>query len=322
VPPPPTRHDVRDRVRPRADAPVALLLLLLLLVLVLVAAGCNGKGPRGPKREYVGPTESMSNVVGAINANNARLPTLWMRHDFDGRIVEPDPKRPKDPRVTNVSGDGVVMYRSPQELRFNVGGPGVGDLFVVGSNPQRYWLWIPFSKVNTLWWGRYEHLGAPCADPIPVRPDLLLEVLGVSTVDQDFTRLPAPTMTFDGVADAYVFTWVARAPDRFVALKEVWYDRKTKRPTRVRLFDDNGRVLLRAQLSEFNGVELPDVPRDQRPVVAHRYDLEFPDTGSTMRITVSEARLSNKGRPNDLAFQFPSDPGDSKVIQLDEACGP
>jgi hypothetical protein len=299
-----------------------------VLLACAVLTGCFGNGPKKKPPEYVGPTATMSEVVASINANNSRLPTLWLRHDFSGRIVEPDPKRPKDPRVTNVSGDGALMYRSPQELRFNVRGPGVGDIFIVGSNPDRYWLWIPFGKVNTLWWGRYEHLGSPCAEPIPVRPDLLLEVLGVSTVDQDFTRLPAPTMTFDGVADAYVFTWVTRAPDRFVALKEVWYDRTTKRPTRVRLFDEHGRVLLRARLSEFRPVEMPDADRGgggggaRPPVVAHAYALEFPDSGSTMSITVSEARLSYRGKPDDNSFQFPPDTGDSKVIQLDEACGP
>jgi hypothetical protein len=314
VPPTPNHSTAVRRARVTAAAIFAALVL----------AGCNGKGARDVEKEYRGPTETMSQVVAAINANNSRIPTLWMRHDFRGRIVEPDPARPDKPRTTNFSGDGALLYRAPAELRFNVNGPGIGEIFVVGSNPERYWLWIPFDRVNTLWWGAYEHLGKPCVQDVPVRPDLLLEVLGVSTIDPDFTRFPAPTMTFDGAADAYVFTWIGRVPDRFVAVKQVSYDRATKRPTRVRLFDDNGRVLLRARLSDFGPVEVPDVPREARPVVPYRYELEFPDTGSTMDITVADAKLTNRFRrtvvPNDAAFAFPTDTGDSKVIQLDEAC--
>jgi len=53
--------------------------------------------------------------------------------------------------------------------------------------------------------------------------------------------------------------WNVRVPDRYVAQKEVWYDRKTKLPIKVLLFDPNGRVVLRADLSKHKPVQAQQV---------------------------------------------------------------
>jgi hypothetical protein len=110
-----------------------------------------------------------------------------------------------------------------------------------------------------------------------------------------------------------------------VALKEVWYDRKTRRPTMVLLYDENGRVVLRAWLRNHEPVESPDLPKEQWPVAASEYRLYFPETRSSMTLKLRNMQVSRKGIPNDRTFVFDPSPaklGVSKVIQLDEACGP
>ena len=133
-----------------------------------------------------------------------------------------------------------------------------------------------------------------------------------------------PTMRFVNESDAYVLTWIKRAEsdERFVAVKEVWYDRRTKRPRRVLLYDENGRVLLRATLSNHEPVEINGVPREQWPLVATTYALVFPDTGTTMDIEVESAMLRRNKVPNDSTFRRPTNPGVKTVEQLDAACGP
>ena len=120
-----------------------------------------------------------------------------------------------------------------------------------------------------------------------------------------------------------MFIWNAKLPDRWVATKEVWYDRRTKLPFRVFLFDVNGRILLSAKLGVHRPVEIPELPKEQWPLVATDYQLRFPDTESTLHIRLDEPKLKRGGAPNDLTFRFsPDKAGVSKVIQLDEDCGP
>ena len=71
-------------------------------------------------------------------------------------------------------------------------------------------------------------------------------------------------MRFNNDADVYMFVWSIRGIDRFIAQKEIWYDRATKQPRRVYLFDDNGRVILRAFLRNHAPLEVPGAPRDRR----------------------------------------------------------
>jgi hypothetical protein len=220
---------------------------------------------------------------------------------------------------------GSVLYRAPRDVRIDGNKDVLGSVVQIGSNRDVYWLSAKDPGPDTAWWGRYKYLGYDCVKPIPVRPDLVLEVLGISTINADFTALPAPVMRFNNDRDEYMLTWVTRVPDRWVAQKEVWYDRRTKRPTHVMLYDADGRVVLSAWLSKHQPVEVPGISKDKWPAVATEYRLYFPDSGSKLRLTLDDVRLSRKGAPNDATFGFtptPKGAGVSKVIQLDEDCGP
>lgn len=289
--------------------------LPLVAALCVALAGCN-PSRKGPK-PYYGPTLPMAQLVEQINRNNAQLNTLWIEHDYSAKLIDDKGKR------TTIWGDGYLLYRSPQDLLFT-GDLPTGRAFELGSNGWRYWMRVPASQVSTMWWGSYEHLGKPCVEEMPIRPDLILAVLGVSAIPTDFTQLPAPVLRFNHDRDAYMITWVTRGPNRLIASKEVWYDRKSLNPVNVLLFDDDGRVLLRAYLTEHAPVEIEKTPKEQWPVVPRQYDLFFPPSGSTIEIDVRRVmKQMRKGRavsPNDAAFEFPDPPGVSKVIQLDENC--
>jgi hypothetical protein len=306
-----------------------LCLILLFGVPALLALGCQSKGDKGrlPRtRPWTGPTQTMAQVVQEINANNLRLPTLWARHTFEATIVD------ENRQGHFVNGDGAILYRSPQAERGRgmlvVGDkPILGRIFEIGSTEERYWLKVA-ERLDTMWYGSYEHLGKPCVQKVPIPPALVAEVLGVGTFGTDFTQFPAPVMRFNPDAHAYMFVWVVPQtnPSRLAAQKEIWYDRVTKRPTMVILFDENGRVQLRAHLSRHRQVDVEDtnLPPERRPWVATIYRLYFPENGSKMSFDLSEVRLSNKGVPDRRGIVFPGenpdDAGVSKVIQLDKDC--
>jgi hypothetical protein len=304
-----THHEATSAARPRVVACVCLVVLL---------GGCHPP-LRKNARYYNGPTQSMNEVVSRINANNQRLQTLYLNHNFAAEIVE----RTKDgkQRKTAIDGSGVIMYQAPDNLYMNGRHPIGGKLFTLGCNPKQYWLAVDQEKVDAIWYGRTENVGKPCVKEMPLRPDLLMEVLGVFTFDPNFARFPAPVMKFNNDEDVYMFTWVMPQADRFVPVKEVWYDRQTMRPRLVNLFGSEGRILLRAYLSNPRHVKIDGVAEDQQPYIAGKYDLLFMDTQSRMTIEISDAYLKYKGAPEPRVFHMPSPDNYGNSHELDEACG-
>ena len=118
-----------------------------------------------------------------------------------------------------------------------------------------------------------------------------------------------------------VLIWNARVPTQFYAQKEIWYDRKSYLPVKVILYDFDGRVLVRANLTNHRPVEVADQPQEKWPRIATSYSLMFPQSKSTMLLKLSDmALLSKSGHPRAGTIVFKDDPEVSKVIQVDEAC--
>jgi hypothetical protein len=292
-----------------------------LPIVLLSAAGAlcllTGCPPKPVTRPTTGPTLPTKEVIRQINARNELLPTLWAAHYYELTIVD-------DKKQSHfVNGDGALLYRRPDHMLLVGTRPAVGRVFEIGTDGEVYWLKI-VPEMDTMWWGKHENIGKPCVEKIPIDPTHVMEVLGVSTFNADLTKLPAPVMRYNDVQDVYMFVWVNKREDRYVAEREVWYDRATLLPTRVILFDDEGRGVLVAALSDHKPVEVPDVSADRWPKVATRYRLFFPESGSKMSFDLTDLRPDKNGVPSRRGIVFPGptpeDAGVSKVIQLDANC--
>src|SRR5687767_5646126 len=77
---------------------------------IFLFAGCITHPKTEKRPSYHGPTQSMSDVVAEINANNERLPTLWARHYYEATVIDEN----KKPHFVN--GDGALLYRRPYEM--------------------------------------------------------------------------------------------------------------------------------------------------------------------------------------------------------------
>jgi hypothetical protein len=289
-------------------------ILFILISLACLIAGCPKTIP--PPKGYFGPTQPMMRVVDDINQNNQAVPTLWASLGYKATVVDANKK------THTVTGDGVLLYRTPRDMRLIGNVVAVGTIFEVGSMADRYWLVLK-PEMETMWWGYHRNVGKPCVtEPLPIPPYYVVEVLGAGTIDTNFNNLPAPTMRFDNDHDVYAFVWNAKLPDRWFAVKEVWYDRATMLPVRVMLYDVNGRVVLRADLSNHKPVEVSDRPREKWPKVANSFRLFFPDNGTRMELDLREVMLDKRGSPTRRGIMFP-DPrkaGVNNVIQVDQAC--
>jgi hypothetical protein len=295
---------------------------LTFLFVASLLTGCLTNRPTTRPTIYTGPTLPMADVISAINTNNRQLPTLWAHvASFDAWIY--DEKKHEN----YVNGDGgTLLYRKSRDLRLTVKKP-FADVMTLGSNAERYWLVVPEGP-KSMWWGYARNAGKACANNMPIRPDLVLEVLGIGDINTDLTKAPFPTMRFYNDDDSYILDWSAPAidnnPPRWIVQREVWYARTTLLPKTVLLYDANGRVVLRAWLTQHVPVEIPGVPEAQWPKVATHYQIYFPDSGSRMVLQLSDLRPSKQGTPNNASFTFPAQPPvpDDRIIQIDANCGP
>lgn len=282
---------------------------ILTVAVLLLSGGC---ARQAPPPVYRGPTLTLTQVVEQINRNNQAIPTLYAQVSLEADIVDKGRSR-----FINTGGD--IFVRKPRELLLRGKKPAMGKVFEMGSTQDRYWL-TTYVDDATRWWGHYRNIGKPCAGQMPIRPDLVGEVLGIGDVSPDFLQPPLLTMTFNNDVDVYMLNWHSRAADRWITEKSIWYDRETLLPRKVLLYDANGRPILRANLSNHKAVQTDAEPPARRPVIATDYQLFFPDSGSRMTLRLSDMRLQNQGgHPRQGTIVFREEP-DATEIQIDKDC--
>jgi hypothetical protein len=288
--------------------PVTLAGGVLAALLMNCAVGGCARRPPPPAP----PSEPIETIVERINRHNSALPTLYATTYFEGDLVDPDTGQ-----RTFVNTEGDLFFRPPRELLMR-GRKPFGEVFEMGSTTDRYWLTV-FVDRDTQWWGWHRNAAVPGARRMPIRPDMIGEVLGIGLIDPDLLKVPFPTMQFNNDLSVYMLRWNARLPNRWFVEKEIWYDARTLLPLTVLLLDTNGRVVLRAHIRAHQPVEVPSLPRDQWPRVGTRFDLYMPETGSRMVLQLRSVALRSRGgHPNDDTFIFPEQPGVSRRIQIDE----
>lgn len=284
----------------------AMVAIRIGVILLLIGGACDKN--KSASNPYFGPTLPLEQLVDQINQRNARVESVWADGTFEANLIEPGSRN-----VTSGSGDVILLYMPQRNLRL-VGRVLGNRIFEIGSNQDRYWF-IAYDKTDTMWWGYHRLVDPKGTGVLPVRPDLMAEVLGVGRIDSDLLKEPFPVVRFNNDQRAYMLTWQVQLSDRWVVQKEVWYDVQTLLPRLVLLFDQNGRVMVRAYLSGYREIQGYDPPVQ----MASEYDLFFPESGSTFRIRLSDLRRESRGVPTPRSFNFPGQgAGVSKVIQVDE----
>lgn len=289
---------------------------LAAVLIGLALAGCNGKRPP-PQKPYIPPqkTLSLSELIEALNARNAAVGSLYLASEGGGGF-EANLRETRDQRARFVNGDIVAIYLAPDRMRLKGKKAGAGDVFDLGSDGARFWMHLPTEK--QLVTGTFQGMHPENARQLPIRPDLVLEVIGIGTVSTDLLEPPAPMLRFNPDQDVYMLTWAEPTdgpPARWNVLKEVWYDRSTLLPKLVVLFDQHGDPVLRAYLSRHLPIG------DTGAQIASRYELYFPESGSTMFLSfdgVAERNPGNRRFPNERSFNPPDRGAVPDPIDLDQ----
>lgn len=270
-------------------------------MLILLGLGaCNSPAPPPPKG-YYGPTLSLEDLVGKINENNAKIPTLWSREHFYGTLV--DREHNKSGRM---DGYGNLLYTGPNKLKMTAKNE-VTDLFEMGSDGEKYWFYDKHD--SQFWWGDFADAGSVDSGEVPVRPDMVMEILGIRPINPFLTQAPIPTVRFNNGGDFYMIDWMAPSAGHWVVVKEIWYDRVTYLPRKVLIFDGLGCAAVVAWLKNYQPVEVEGLDRAHWPKMATQFDLSFTYGGTMMTFELTDMSLTKYGRPSDATYHMP-DPAD------------
>jgi hypothetical protein len=210
--------------------------IAILLVGLLLAAGC---GPtRGPAPAAVLPPQE---VLAAHNAWADSVQHIWSR----AAILLNLPASNTQADRMQQDLDGHLFLIKPDQLFLH--GQVLGqEVFAVGMNAEKYWLWVR-PRVNTVWVGAR---GGPGERRFVILPEDLMSALGLFGIDLK----AGDAADFVARQEHYLLTESRQVGAVRVPSRRVWFDRTTLRPARVDLYDEAGRCLLMAELMKYEAV--------------------------------------------------------------------
>jgi len=266
---------------------------------VLLLALAGAARPAGGAGDAVLPP---GELIARHNAWADHIQHLWARADL--RLNAPADEQGSRREQHDLTGH--LFLAKPERLF--VHGQVLGkDVFTVGMNAERFWLWIR-PKVNTVWTGRR---GGEGERRFILSPADLMVALGLFRIDLD------PAVDAECVAQRRHTVLTECWPDTTVRMprRRVWFDRATLRPVRVDLFDEAGHRLLLAELLRYEPVGLAGVP------LCTAYRVRFYGDGQEMLLVLRLTEVKPEKEPNPRIFAYREPPG-AKVHDLDAEPSP
>lgn len=277
-------------------------------ILAFACGAISGCPPPQPARPPTPPRDS-AEIVSLINDNNRRID----RPLYSPAVRVAAHFRDERGRPHDFNFDGTLLVRKPRELRLDLRHPLGEPVMGVGSNDDDFWAWVK-PELSTFWWGRHRHVGKTCADPIPLRPEQLLETLGIHVLPTGDAELVGPARMYGNEFDRLLY--LRRDEDgRFRLDREYWIERRPPHLVRVILFRDAyGRRAVNAWLGDYRPAW------DGGPLVAHEVSVFWPEDDGRLSMSVSRFTVPSRISPRAFARPEASALGLTRQRQVDETC--
>lgn len=158
---------------------------------------------------------------------------------------------------------GKVFYHPPLEaggaaLVHLQADTALGSVFVIASNQKEYWIYSKNPKQNMAQWGKYEHLGKPCAENMPMNPQILLEYIGLRPLSPDPNQVLEPV--YDPQTNS--FSIIAAHGEGTYLKRKMVFDRYTYLVCEITEFDPEGNILMQSTLGDYQLLEPSRIPGD------------------------------------------------------------
>ncbi len=180
--------------------------------------------------------------------------------------------------------DGTLLIIPPNHVRFDMTVLGKTQI-LLGSNPDTFWFYLRPDD-GTMRWGHHDRVQSSTPAGMPIRPDMIIEALGLSRLDPDTTGPNGPVQRIEAEYQQLVYLEHDEAGQGYIE-REYWIERVPDGRTRRIVFRDRiGQVVMQSLLDDYrplfaNGPALPttvtiDWPLERSGLTFHirRWELE------------------------------------------------
>lgn len=237
----------------RHGRPGLLAHFAAMLLLACGITGCpNGDTGFGPPEEPL-PLQA---VIERVNWNSGQMDFLL--RGVNGSAVG-QWRRGSDNSAPRTSFDMkvVLLYRKPRSLYLRMDHT-LGGTIEAGSNSREFWVWER-AKENRYYWGEHEWLTNNADVDLPIRPDVLLDVLGVGDLPSDTTGSQGPVLWVCENGYQLVFLNYDEQGQGYISKVMEIGRREPYLVQRIVYFHPDGRPVMQVLLSDYRPVEDSEV---------------------------------------------------------------
>ena len=271
---------------------LSLLLMSSFLTSTLCLVGC-ALSPKPKLPEVVGETPTFEELQTAVNANSAKIETIFSSDASIGVASTPGWAKCQ------------IAFERPGNLRVVGSAPTMGRVVDVGCNEERFWFWSDFQNSNELYFCRLDQYQNSAASLVlPLDPTWFPEAFGVVELKED-ELVDGPTPQGDGS----LLVTLKKTRQDGVYLKRIYFEPKTAALLRQDVQSPNGETVVsirckRSAYLESSGVVLPQ-----------KIEIECPQMDGALIVDVGTPILNDASKIAEKAFQQPNDLN-AKAIDL------
>jgi len=254
----------------------------MLLSTVGLLVGCppsEGPGFTSAREALEHVNDNVAKIEGPLYAGDATVSFSF--RDSDGRTRR------------FVGHQATLIFEEPRDLYFDVKHSLAGSVAHLGSNDERYWLWIDAPDFRKLWWGYWADIDEGADSGLPIPPDLLLDALMMRTLPDNVPG-GIRALLIEQSTDHLLFQRLKADGWPYVA-REIVFDRRPPfQPVAIidRLPDN--RVLMHATVEKYHPVENTG---KEGPQTAHHYAIRWPLHETEMDLKLRRVRYRTKDTP-------------------------
>jgi len=273
--------------------------LLVAALLLVYVPGCPP-----PPRRVLDPIP-IDQAIGIVNNNMSRIATcLRAEGSAAGHFTVADGGRHRfDLRA-------VFFVTAPRHLYLTLkSGLGTEEV-LLGSNQEKYWLHVKRDD-DTYRFGTHAGLEGDMESPMPLRPDMVIEALGLNGLPEQTVGAGGPVQRIVEEHQQLIFL-AYTSKGQGIICKEYWLDRYEPRLLRRILFRDGmGRVVMDSQLDNYRQ------PGNEGPLLPHRVRVEWPLEGGMLDFRISRWHPRPDRGTDHLAFVAPHERGQAYTHMID-----